>query len=184
MFAADLVRVGVSVIAATGGDASVLAAKSTTTTIPIVFTTGGDPVKLGFVSSFNRPGGNVTGVTFLGNELGSKRLELLHQLVPAATAIGVLFNPANPNSQAEMGDIGVAARVSGCISTSRTRASGVPVTTHGVHRPVPCIPLEDALVPSRPGCLDRMTVAMVAPLGRCSGASTAAIAPHARPGMR
>jgi len=125
----------VSVIAATGGDASVLAAKSTTTTIPIVFTTGGDPVKLGFVSSFNRPGGNVTGVTFLGNELGSKRLELLHQLVPAATAIGVLFNPANPNSQAEMGDIGVAARVLGlhlhvenASSERETRAYPLPLT--------------------------------------------------------
>jgi putative ABC transport system substrate-binding protein len=109
-FAADLVRRQVSVIIATGNIRTVLAAKAATATIPIVFTTAADPVKLGLVASFNRPGGNVTGVSFLVNELGSKRLELLHELVPAATAIGVLVNPTAPNSQTETSDVQAAAR--------------------------------------------------------------------------
>src|SRR5262245_40134260 len=97
-FAADLVRLQVSVIVATGNVATALAAKAATATIPIVFTTAGDPVKHGLVASFNRPGGNVTGVNFLVSELGSKRLQLLHELVPAATAIGFLVNPTAPSS--------------------------------------------------------------------------------------
>ena len=112
-FAADLVRLQVSVIAATGSVVGALAAKAATATIPIVFFTGLDPVKLGLVSSFNRPGGNVTGVSFLNNELGSKRLELLHELVPTATAIGLLVNTTNPVSQSEMSDVQAAARVLG-----------------------------------------------------------------------
>jgi putative tryptophan/tyrosine transport system substrate-binding protein len=112
-FAASLVVRRVAVIVAVGGTASALAAKAATTSIPIVFTTAGDPVKLGLVASFNRPGGNVTGVSFLTNELGSKRLELLHELVPAATAIGVLVNPTNPNAQSELSDLEAAARVLG-----------------------------------------------------------------------
>jgi ABC-type uncharacterized transport system substrate-binding protein len=111
--AADLVRLQVSVIAATGATASALAAKAVTATIPIVFITGGDAVKLGLVSSFNRPGGNATGVGFLLNEIGPKRLQLLHELVPSATAIGALFNPTNPPSQSEAGDVQAAARVLG-----------------------------------------------------------------------
>jgi putative ABC transport system substrate-binding protein len=112
-FAADLVRLQVSVIVATGTVRAALAAKAATSTIPIVFNIGGDPVAFGLVSSFNRPGGNVTGVSFLGKEIGSKRLELLHELVPAATAIGVLANPANPNSQSETSDVRAATRVLG-----------------------------------------------------------------------
>ena len=111
-FAADLIRRRVAVIAA-GGTAPALAAKAATATIPIVFASGGDPVKNGLVSSFNRPGGNVTGVSFLVNELGSKRLEVLHELVPAATAIGFLVNPTNANSLSETSDLQVAARVLG-----------------------------------------------------------------------
>src|SRR6266481_1774966 len=87
--------------------------KAATATIPIVFTAAADPVKLGLVASFNRPGGNVTGVSFLVNELGSKRLQLLRELVPAATAIGVLVNPTAPNSQTETSDVQAAARVLG-----------------------------------------------------------------------
>jgi putative ABC transport system substrate-binding protein len=109
-FATDLVRRQVAVIVTSGSDASALAAKDATATIPIVFTSGGDPVRLGLISSFNRPGGNATGVSFLVNQLGSKRLELLHELVPMATSIGFLVNPANPNSQAETTDVQAAAR--------------------------------------------------------------------------
>src|SRR5262249_6466018 len=112
-FAADLVRRQVSVIVATGTVRAALAAKAATATIPIVFNIGGDPVQFGLVASFKRPGGNVTGVSFLGKELGSKRMELLHDLVPAATMIGVLANPTNPNSQSETSDVQMAARVLG-----------------------------------------------------------------------
>jgi putative ABC transport system substrate-binding protein len=111
-YAADLVRRQVSVIAAFSV-ASALEAKAATTTVPIVFNTGGDPVNLGLVASFNRPGGNATGVSFLSNGLAQKRLELLHQLVPAATAIGFLVNPTNAISQSETSDLQAAARVLG-----------------------------------------------------------------------
>ena len=79
-----------------------MAAKAATTTIPIVFTSGGNPIELGFVSSLSKPGGNVTGVSFLLNELGAKRLELLRELVPAATSVGFLANPTRPSSQSEV----------------------------------------------------------------------------------
>src|SRR5262245_18301970 len=100
--AADLVRLQVGVIVA--NYPPVLAAKAATATIPIVFTSGADPVKLGLVASFNRPGGNVTGVHLIG-ALESKRLELLHQLVPAAATIGVLLNPKNPEAKSQLRDL-------------------------------------------------------------------------------
>jgi ABC-type uncharacterized transport system substrate-binding protein len=106
--AADLVRRKVDVIAANG--VAMLPAKAATTTIPIVFTTSLDPVQEGYVASLNRPGGNVTGVTSLGVEVGPKRLELLHELVPAANVIGLLVNPNNPNAHTLSGDMQAAAR--------------------------------------------------------------------------
>jgi putative ABC transport system substrate-binding protein len=111
--AADLVRHQVTVLVATGTTAAVLAAKGATTTIPIIFTTGGDPIRAGLVQSLSRPGGNITGVSFLSNETGSKRLELLREMVPSATSVGFLVNPQNPNADAEIVDLVTAAPVLG-----------------------------------------------------------------------
>ena len=110
--AAELVSRRVSAILA-GGPPAVMTAKAATTTIPIVFTSGGNPVELGFVSSLSRPGGNVTGVSFLLNELGAKRLELLRELVPAATSVGLLVNPTRPSFQSEVKNTQQAAQALG-----------------------------------------------------------------------
>jgi putative ABC transport system substrate-binding protein len=109
--AADLVRRQVTVIVAAGSSQSALAAKTATRTIPIVFDTNDDPVKLGLVDSFNRPAGNATGVAFFTAALDGKRLELLHELVPKAVAIGVLINPVSPNAERVLPEIQEAARV-------------------------------------------------------------------------
>jgi putative ABC transport system substrate-binding protein len=106
--AADLVGRKVSALAATGGLPSALAAKAATRTIPIVFVMGSDPVKAGVVASLNRPGGNVTGVSFLTNTLGAKRVEFLSQLVPKAATIGILANPTNPDAEMEINDASAA----------------------------------------------------------------------------
>jgi putative ABC transport system substrate-binding protein len=110
--AADLVRRRVAVIATSGTEAA-LAAKAATTTIPIVFFTGGDPVALGLVASLNRPGANVTGSSILTAELGPKRLQLIGQLIPNAAALGVLADPAFPGVQSMIADLQAAARTLG-----------------------------------------------------------------------
>jgi putative ABC transport system substrate-binding protein len=94
--AADLVRRQVSILVVLGGTASVLAAKAATATIPVVFRIAIDPVEAGIVASLNRPGGNLTGVTTMGADLGSKQLELLHEVAPAASVVALLVNPTNP----------------------------------------------------------------------------------------
>jgi putative ABC transport system substrate-binding protein len=113
MIAAELVRREVAVIVATGGAPAVLPAMAATPTIPIVFSTGSDPIKLGFVSSLNRPGSNATGVYFFIGAMEAKRLGLLRDLVPAATLIGVLLNPNNSNAEAQSKDIQEAAAALG-----------------------------------------------------------------------
>jgi putative ABC transport system substrate-binding protein len=107
--AAELVRRQVVMILATGGTAPALAAKAATATVPIVFSITDDPVALGLVASLARPGGNATGVTFLLAELGAKQLGLLQELVPSATRIGLLVNPSNTTSPAQMDNITAAA---------------------------------------------------------------------------
>src|SRR5262245_36718289 len=105
----DLVKRQVAVIITMGGIAPLAAAKNATSTIPIVFHMAGDPVRLGFVDSFNRPGGNVTGVSLLQVALAAKRLELLRELVPATKVTGLLVNPANPNVETVVPDLHAAA---------------------------------------------------------------------------
>ena len=110
--ASELVRARVAVICA-GSPPAALAAKAATTTIPIVFTSGEDPIKLGLVASYNRPGGNVTGVALLVDVLGAKRLGLLREIVPATTLIAVLLNPTWPTFDTQLNDVQQAARALG-----------------------------------------------------------------------
>jgi putative tryptophan/tyrosine transport system substrate-binding protein len=111
--ATDLVRRQVAVIATPGSTSATLAAKAATSTIPIVFSIGSDPVAFGFVASFNRPGGNLTGVTVLTVEMGPKRLELFHELVPSAGLIALLINPTSPLAAPQTKDFEAAAKTLG-----------------------------------------------------------------------
>ena len=111
--AAELSKRQVSVMAAGGSPASALAAKSATTTIPIVFMNASDPVEIGLVKSFNRPGGNVTGATLLSVELASKRLGILHDLLPSIKKVALLVNPTRPGVDAQKARVQSAARALG-----------------------------------------------------------------------
>jgi ABC-type uncharacterized transport system substrate-binding protein len=111
--ATDLVTHQASVIVATGGGPSAMAAKTATTTVPIVFTFGSDPVKAGLVASFNRPGGNLTGVSWFSSDLGPKRLELLLELAPKTAVIALLVNPNNAELASQPADFQEAARTLG-----------------------------------------------------------------------
>jgi putative tryptophan/tyrosine transport system substrate-binding protein len=118
--AAELVKRGVAVLVAVGGDLSGLAAKKATSTIPVVFGMGGDPVKSGLVESLNRPGSNVTGFTLLTADLEPKRLGILHDLVPNAPVVGVLLNPKFPPAAAQLTTLEQAAQtISRRLSVSR-----------------------------------------------------------------
>jgi putative ABC transport system substrate-binding protein len=110
---AELIGRRVSVIVAGGADTAALTVKAAASTIPLVFVVGSDPVKLGLVTSFNRPGGNATGFTILTNTFEPKRLGLLHELVPQVKTIGVLLNPANPAAQQQLKDLEDAAHAIG-----------------------------------------------------------------------
>jgi putative ABC transport system substrate-binding protein len=111
--AAELVRRPVAVIAACGSPTAALAAKSATTSIPIVFENGADPVRIGLVASLNQPGGNVTGITNFSGELVAKRVGLLRELVPSATSIAALINPSRPGADAQSAQVHEAARAIG-----------------------------------------------------------------------
>jgi len=144
--ATDLVQRGVMVIAATGGIAAVRAARSATANIPIVFSSGSDPIQAGLVPSLNRPGGNVTGATLISAALVAKRIELLHELIPGAELIAVLANSNNPSADFEVKEAENAARSLGLkiqvvragnerdfesafATIARQRASALLVTT-------------------------------------------------------
>src|SRR5215471_1638980 len=118
--AADLVGRQVAVIVAPGGAPAALAAKSVTSTIPIVFEMGADPIAIGLVNSLNRPGGNLTGVSSLNVGVTPKRLEILHEAVPTAGVVAVLVNPTSPTTDSQLRSLQPAAQPSGCSSTSCT----------------------------------------------------------------
>ena len=138
--AAELVRRNVAVIAATGGAAAVRAAKAATTTVPIVFVTGGDPVRDGLVASFNQPGGNTTGISFLNTELAAKRIDLLRALLPGTARVAVLVNPGNAtNAETILRDAEVAARTMGLqiqtLHASTSREINAAFASLGRERP-------------------------------------------------
>jgi putative ABC transport system substrate-binding protein len=150
----ELVRRPVAVIVASGGAAVTLAAKAATTTIPIVFLTSADPVSLGFVASFARPGGNLTGINFFTRELAAKQLELLRELVPAATRVAALVNPANAvATEITLWGVERAARAMGlqiqAAHASTSREIDAAFATLARERPDALFVAEDAFLNSR-----------------------------------
>src|SRR5262245_23459835 len=127
--AAELVAAGVAAIAATGDVASARAAQRASSTVPVVFTIGGDPVRFGLVESINRPGGNVTGILFNQNVLAAKRVELLSQISPKISRIALLMNPSNPNVKIEQADAEAGAKKLGpeivTLNAANAREIGV-----------------------------------------------------------
>ena len=154
--AAELVQHPVSVIIAGGGPQSALAAKAATSTIPVVFTSGSDPVKLGVVESLNRPGGILRGIAFFNGAVVVKRLELLRELVPSATGIGLLTNPSNPTeAEPQIRDASEAARVLGVelqvLSASSGRDIEALFSTLSERRLAGLVMSSDPLLGSRRG---------------------------------
>jgi putative ABC transport system substrate-binding protein len=151
--AADLVRRKVGVIVTPGTTAAALAAKATTDTIPIVFGVGQDPVKLHLVASLARPGGNATGVNFFSNELVAKRLALLRELVPAATRVAMLVNPANQSVETTVKDVETAARAMGLqiqiLNTTSSREITAAFATFVRERPDALFVAGDSLFTTR-----------------------------------
>jgi putative tryptophan/tyrosine transport system substrate-binding protein len=132
--AVDLVRRRVAMIVASDTPAA-LAAKAATTTIPIVFETGADPVALGLVASLNRPGGNVTGIANLGAELAQKRLQLLHDLIPNAALFGVLADAAFPATQSIIADLQAAARTLAALTVATFHMPGDASRNCAIEKP-------------------------------------------------
>jgi putative ABC transport system substrate-binding protein len=137
--AAELVGLRVGVIISPGGLASTLAAKQATTTIPIVFAISDDPVRLGLVASLARPGGNLTGINFVAGEVTAKRLEILREMVPTATRVAVLVNPANAaNAETTLKEVEAAARTIGLkiqvLNASTSREIDAAFATLGRER--------------------------------------------------
>ena len=126
--AADLVRRQVTVIVA-GGNVAALAVKKTTATIPIVFTSGADPVKSGLVASLSRPEGNLTGVSLLAVEMATKRLELIRDLLPHARAVAMIVNPDYSGAEAEMADVEAAGRTIGIKAHKVTARNALDINT-------------------------------------------------------
>ena len=157
--ASELVRKPVAVIVTSGGTAPALAAKTATSTIPIVFTVPEDPVRLGLVASLARPGGNATGVNFFSDELVAKRLELLRELVPVASRVAVLLNPANAGTMLQ--DVEAAARRMGvqiqAINVSTSRDIEIAFAALGRDRPDALFVTGGPLLQSR-----RMQLALLA----------------------
>jgi putative tryptophan/tyrosine transport system substrate-binding protein len=152
--ASELVRRRVAVIVTLGTTNSVLAAKAATTTIPIVFAVGEDPVRLGLVASLARPGDNLTGINFFNSELTAKRLEFLRELVPTATRVAVLINPTEPvNAETTVRDVQSAAHVIGLQvqvhNASTSREIEAVFATFGHARPDALFVVGDALFNSR-----------------------------------
>ena len=155
--AADLVSRRVAVIAAADTPAA-QAVKAATTTIPIVFTVGADPSKVGLVASLNRPGGNATGVNFFVAELGSKQLGLLHQLLPTATRVGLLVNPNLPGTESVTRDVMAAAAGIGLqidvvnASNSREIETAFGTLVHNRDDALLVGPDAFLVTPARPAC--------------------------------